>query len=432
MDPTRRPLTDAQRVLLAAQLPRDAVRKLPGKSSADYVSGFYVIQRLIEVFGPDGWADEYEAPVVREGDRPVIHVRGTLTAAGVTRGDVGVGVAANNSPDAFETAMKGAYTDCLKRCARKLGDSFGLALYEKVEGGRPRSGVGLSTTALAMLDEVAALPSVEAVNAWAKQNAPHVTRLDVDEQDIVKGAVAERRRELATDEPPPSDPTPRSTGTIPGSRHGTPSAPAAPTAPPVPAPLAAYRARIAAVTTPATLVAVALELAPSVRDHREAAWAALSARAASVAAPLTAEQLTAALGEARAASADPAHWRAAGKLFAALDDATDAAAVKAAIAAHGAALANLPEALRAVCRQAITARRAALAPAAAPTEVAAALEDALRRAEDIPALDAVAERVEAAVRQGTVTADQARALVALHDQLCTAMEREPCAASEAA
>lgn len=215
-----------------------------------------------------------------------------------------------------------------------------------------------------------------------------------------------------------------------------PDAPAAPANEPAPAgepaALAAYRARIAAVTTPATLVAVALELAPSVQAHREAAWAALTARAAALAAPLTAEQLGALLGEARAASADPAHWRAAGKLFAALDDATDAAAVKAAIAAHGAALAGLPEALRAVCRQAINARRAALAPAAAPTEVAAALEDALRRAEDIPALDAVAERVEAAVRQGTVTADQARALVALHDQLCTAMEREPCAASEAA
>ncbi len=431
MDPTRRPLTDAQRVLLAAQLPRDAVRKLPGKSSADYVSGHYVISRLIEVFGPDGWSDEYEAPVVREGDRPVIHVRGTLTAAGVTRGDVGVGVAANNSPDAFETAMKGAYTDCLKRCARKLGDSFGLALYEKVEGGRPRSGVGLSTTALAMLDEVAALPSVEHVNTWAKQNAPHVARLDIDEQDIVKGAVAERRRELATDEPPPSDPTPRGTG----PRHGTPSAPAAPAAPaapPVPAPLAASRARIAAVTTPATLVAVALELAPSVRDHREAAWAALSARAAALAAPLTADQLGALLREARTPSAAPAHWRAAALLLGALDAATDAAAVKAARSAHGAAIATLPEALRTLLFTAYTARRAALAPAAAPTEVAAALEDALRRAEDIPALDAVAERVEAAVRQGTVTADQARALVALHDQLCTAMEREPCAASEAA
>lgn len=428
-DPTRRPITEPQRVALAAPLPRDAVRKLPGKSGADFVTGHWIIARLNEVFGHDGWGDEYEAPVVREGDRPVIYVRATLTAMGVTRGDIGVGVAANGSPDSFETAMKGAHTDALKRCARKLGDSFGLALYEKVEGGRPRSGVGLSTTALAMLDEVAAFGSVEQANAWAKHNAQHVARLDPDEQDIVKGAVAERRRELAADQPPPADPTPRSTREIPGPRHGTPAPPAAP---PVPAPLAAYHARIAAATAPATLVAVALELAPSVKEHREAAWAALSARAAALTAPLTADQLGALLGEARTASADPAHWRAAALFLGALDAATDAAAVKAARSAHGAAIATLPEAMRTLLFTAYTARRAALAPAAAPTEVAAALEDALRRAEDIPALDAVAERVEAAVRQGTVTADQARALVALHDQLCTAMEREPCAASEAA
>lgn len=220
--------------------------------------------------------------------------------------------------------------------------------------------------------------------------------------------------------------------------HATrlPDAPAAPANEPAPAgeppALAAYRARIAAVTTPATLVAVALELAPSVQAHREAAWAALTARAAALAAPLTADQLGALLGETRTVSADPAHWRAAALFLGALDAATDAAAVKAARSAHGAAIATLPEAMRTLLFTAYTARRAALAPAAAPTEVAAALEDALRRAEDIPALDAVAERVEAAVRQGTVTADQARALAALHDQLCTAMEREPCAASEAA
>ena len=280
---------------------------------------------------------------------------------------------------------------------------------------------------------VATVPFVDPVNVLMKAETKCKRRATLsilglgllDEMEIETIAASARGESAPAALPAPAVPA-AITAAI------TAAAPAAPAAPPAPAPIAAYRARIAAVTTPATLVAVALELAPSVRDHREAAWAALTARAAALTAPLTADQLGALIGETRTVSADPAHWRAAALFLEALDAATDAAAVKAARSAHGAAIATLPEAMRTLLFTAYTARRAALAPAAAPTEVAAALEEALRRAEDIPALDAVAERVEAAVRQGTVTADQARALVALHDQLCTAMEREPCAASEAA
>jgi len=413
-DPTHRPLTEAQRNHLAAPLPRDAVRKLPGKSSADYVSGHYIISRLIEVFGPDGWADEYEAPVVREGDRPVIHVRGTLTAAGVTRGDIGVGVAANNSPDAFETAMKGAYTDCLKRCARKLGDSFGLALYEKVEGGRARSGVGVSTTALAMLDELADATGVDVINAWVKANAPHVARLDPDEQDIVKGRVAERLRELTTVPALAAAPEPSPVARLPAPQTPVTEPPA----------LAAYRARIGACVSIPTLVAVAIELGPSVQAHREAAWGILCARAAE----LGTDDPTPAIKAAVDTSRDPAHWRAVGQLLGALDAARDAAGVKAALSAHGAAVAALPEALRATCRRAVDDRRSALARTAAPsTDAAAALEEDLKRAEDIPALEAVGERIEKAFKDCHITGAQAQALAKLHDDRCAAFEREPVA-----
>jgi len=414
-DPTHRPLTETQRNHLAAPLPRDAIRKLPGKSAADYVSGHFIISRLIEVFGPDGWADRYEAPVIREGDRPVIHVRGTLTAAGVTRGDIGVGVAANGTPDAFETAIKGAYTDCLKRCARKLGDSFGLALYEKVEGGRARSGVGVSTTALAMLDELADAASVDAINAWAKANAPYVAKLDPDEQDIVKGRVAERRRELTTAPALAAAHDLRPVARLPEPQHAPVTEPPA---------LAAYRARIGACASIPTLVAAAIELGPGVQAHREAAWGILCDRAAA----LGTDDPTDAIKTAQALSRDPAHWRAAGTFLAALDQAKDPAAVKAVRSAHGAALAALPDALRADLFARYTARRDAMARAAAPsTDAAAALEEAIKHAEDIPSIEAVGERIETAVRQGTITAEQAKALAKLHDARCSAFEREPVA-----
>lgn len=137
-------LTEAQRAMLAQDLPKGEVRKLTDKRDKDgnpvvYVEGHYIIERLNAVFGFDGWSISYGSPVVREGQRPVVHVVATLLAGGVTKVDIGVGIASNDKVDAFETAIKAAYTDGLKRCARMFGSSFGLALYD-----RDREGVGYS------------------------------------------------------------------------------------------------------------------------------------------------------------------------------------------------------------------------------------------------------------------------------------------------
>jgi hypothetical protein len=263
-----KPLTEEQRRELHAPLPRDVIKRLPGKP-AEYVSGHYVIDRLNKVFGHDGWTDTYEPPVVVQGDRPLVHVRGSLTAGGVTRWDTGVGVAADGKVDSLETALKGAFTDCLKRNARKLGDSFGLALYEKVEGGRQRSGVGISTTALSMLEDIAELSTAEAVTAWSYANAEWVKKLDDDERDIIRGEVAARRRTLnaaaATPAPAPA-PTPAP----------QPLPPAASTS------LAAFYARLEQIELPGESVAVWMkyraELAPLPVADREGAWKALCER----------------------------------------------------------------------------------------------------------------------------------------------------------
>lgn len=183
-------LSEEIKVKLAADLPRDVVRRLPGGNGADYVPSHHVIERLNAVCGHDGWSIDYGVPQVREGARLVVHVPATLTVFGGTRrADVGVGIAANDKPDAIETAIKAAYTDGLKRCARTLGPSFGLALYDK-----SRATVGYSTTALALLDELAL---ADDLTAWWKGAQGAFAKLDADEKDVVKGAVAGRRVELA-------------------------------------------------------------------------------------------------------------------------------------------------------------------------------------------------------------------------------------------
>lgn len=412
------PLTEAQRAKLAEPLPRDVIRRLPGASGADYVDGHWVITRLNEVFGPDGWCDAYEAPTVREGPRPLVYVRGTLSAGGVTRGDVGVGVAANDKPDALETALKGAYTDCLKRNARKLGDSFGLALYEKVAHGEQRSGVGVSTTALAMQSEVRALADLGAVNEWLKANLTKVGALAADEQDLLRGEVAVRRIALRP-APQASAPEP---SPAPQQAPQTPQE----SAPKADGALAVYRTRVDACASLGALVATALELAPTVADHRPAAWDLLARRGADLGAQP--EALKAALHEGQELARDAGAWRVVAAVLVALDAAASRAEVQTIERRHGGAVQRLPKSLIARISRTRNARLAALA--AQDTAVAAGLEARLRAASTIPELDVVADAITDAAKAKTISPDQARALVALHDQACAALEREP--SSEAA
>ena len=48
-----------------------------------------------------------------------------------THADVGRLAFTGDAPEALDTALSGAATDCLKRCFRQLGDQFGLSLYHK-------------------------------------------------------------------------------------------------------------------------------------------------------------------------------------------------------------------------------------------------------------------------------------------------------------
>lgn len=391
-------LTEAQKRLLAEPLCRDFIRTLKAKGSVDYVDGWYIIGRLNEVFGVDGWAASYGAPTVREGQRPCIYVPASLTVAGVTKHDIGVGVAANDSADSFETAIKGAYTDGLKRCARLLGDSFGLALYEKVEKGEARRGVGMASTTLAMCAEIAGLPTRAAINKWLKGNGAHIATLPADEQDVLRGDIAERRLDLEA-APAPAAPQSTAPQAAANDRPSTPPAPAPDASGANPAASEALSAatRRLAVARSITTVTAIVRGAPVQSIERTALWALTLGATLRIGATETA--LRESLARADSHGATVAQWGVVATVLVALDACSSAAGIDAVRKQYGATVAQLPAPLLAGVK-ASTAERARDLGA---ETVASRLKTAAAGAPDEATLQTVHARLVAACDARQVT-----------------------------
>ena len=133
-------MTDEIAKKLNENIPAEVVKNVNG---FDYLSGEYVLNRLNEVFGHGGYSfrvvDLAQMYAVQEGTKTYVGFRclGELTvpALGVTRQDVGCGFKSYSEGKdpgrSMDGAIKEAVTDCIKRCARTLGPSMGLALYDK-------------------------------------------------------------------------------------------------------------------------------------------------------------------------------------------------------------------------------------------------------------------------------------------------------------
>lgn len=197
----------------------------------------------------------------------------------------------------------------------------------------------------------------------------------------------------------------------------------APTEPPA---LAAYRARVAACVTSDELVAVRFALRPSLSACNaaeiEEARTLTAARAKELFGNL--DDFTAAVQSAEKLTKEPAHWTVVAEVLAGLVAAGDLDATKAVVAKHAKATASLPYALKTKLSAALRARRAALATPPS-TDAAASIEEALRAAVGIPAIDDIYDRITAAATDGKVTRDQAAVLVKLYNDRVAEMEREP-------
>lgn len=138
---------------LDAKIPKDAVssRQGGGTKALSYLEGWYVIDRMNKIFGPDAWSyDVTELRCVHQGELPGKY--GTIHSASYSATvalfvmfpdsaqakritDVGFGNGTDKTDPGkpHELATKEAVTDALKRCAKSLGMSLGLALYDKTQ-----------------------------------------------------------------------------------------------------------------------------------------------------------------------------------------------------------------------------------------------------------------------------------------------------------
>ncbi len=366
------PLTEAQITMLRADLPSDVIRtREQAGQRLSYVDGWYVVQRLNEVLGFGGWTFECDPPVITEVDKKrVVHVRGTLSAGGVRRQDLGAAVTAGSTADALENAIKAAATDALKRCARTFGASLGLALYDKEQ-----RTVGASTKALELK---AAVATTTDVNAWVKANDAALRALDKDDRAELWSAIDARRAEL-------------SKGAT--ANEGTALVDALKT------PLQ----WIAGASSLDEVIAAGIHASPSATTDalRNLLWDALVARAAALGTdkgPFK-ERYT-----AHAKASTPAQWGVVAGALAQLAEAKDAAEVAAVAKRHGAQFKKLPQPLQAIVSSAAAARRQQHA------DTFDALVRDAGRATSAEGLQAVHQRAERLAQVGQLTEEQIQSL----------------------
>src|SRR5882762_8588836 len=122
---------------LKAPLPPEAVSPNPDKPGLSSIKVIFVVERLNEVFGLNGWKVVNE--VVESGQMVVVKATLTVPKYGITVEQFG----GNNNFDRGD-AYKGACTDALSKCASYLG--VGMDVYKGLHGEASRNG---STTGFA-------------------------------------------------------------------------------------------------------------------------------------------------------------------------------------------------------------------------------------------------------------------------------------------
>lgn len=136
--------------VLDEPIPRDVISKRKGGSgkSLDYLEGWYVVDRMNQLFGPFGWHCEtvFFNQVTGPGtphntnghpDTPVSYIAKVRIVVNGNPGNIvheGTGYGSDKGGfNPHELAIKEAETDAFKRAAMKFGRSMGLALYDKTQ-----------------------------------------------------------------------------------------------------------------------------------------------------------------------------------------------------------------------------------------------------------------------------------------------------------
>jgi len=126
-------LPEELKTKLKNPLPAAAVSPNPQKPGLSAIKVIYVVERLNDVFGLNGWRVENE--VVETGRMVVVRATLAIPKYGIAIEQFG----GNDNPDRGD-AYKGACTDALSKCASYLG--IGMDVYKGLNDDRPRDGGG--------------------------------------------------------------------------------------------------------------------------------------------------------------------------------------------------------------------------------------------------------------------------------------------------
>jgi hypothetical protein len=126
-------LPEELKTKLKEPLPPEAVSPNPLKPGLSAIKVIYVVERLNDVFGLNGWRMDNE--VVETGRMVVVRATLAIPKYGIAIEQFG----GNDNPDRGD-AYKGACTDALSKCASYLG--IGMDVYKGLNDNRPRDGAG--------------------------------------------------------------------------------------------------------------------------------------------------------------------------------------------------------------------------------------------------------------------------------------------------
>lgn len=152
----------------------------------DYLEGWYVIDKMNEIFGFGNWSYEVKELVevskntnqkgnLEIGYRARVSVS-VLGRAVIQREDVGFGNGiARQEYKAHENAGKEAVTDALKRACRTFGDVFGNTLYDKEKRGVCDFDAEAKAQISQIIKELAPKENVRSVAEWIKNNGLDIT-----------------------------------------------------------------------------------------------------------------------------------------------------------------------------------------------------------------------------------------------------------------
>jgi hypothetical protein len=118
---------------LKEPLPREAVSPNPQRPGLSVIKVIYVVERLNDVFGLNGWHINNE--IVETGRMVVVRATLSIPKYSITIEQFG----GNDNPDRGD-AYKGACTDALSKCASYLG--IGMDVYKGLHDLRTQDGSG--------------------------------------------------------------------------------------------------------------------------------------------------------------------------------------------------------------------------------------------------------------------------------------------------